>query len=99
MNKRKPEKLEPLPRTTFIVVGLMAVVLIGLALAGGKYYLGNWRGDMLFLPVALFLATLDCSCIGSFLQKELNLASNQHKSLTPGLSRNRKSGSQYPLRR
>jgi hypothetical protein len=58
MNNRKPEKLEPLPRTTFIVVGLMAVVLIGLVFAGGKYYLGNWRGDMLFLPVALFLGLL-----------------------------------------
>ena len=55
MNKRKPEKLEPLPRSTFIVVGFMAVVLLGFVLAGGKYYLGNWRGDMLFLPVALFL--------------------------------------------
>jgi hypothetical protein len=58
MNKRKPEKLEPLFRTTFIVVGLMAVVLIGLVVAGGRYYLGNWRGDMLFLPVALFLGLL-----------------------------------------
>ena len=58
MNNRKPEKLEPLPRTTSIVVGLMAVVLIGLVLAGGKYYLGNWHGDMLFLPVALFLGLL-----------------------------------------
>jgi len=55
MKKRKAEELEPLPRTTFIVVGLMAVVLIGLVFAGGKYYLGNWRGDTLFLPVALFL--------------------------------------------
>jgi hypothetical protein len=34
------------------------VVLIGLVLAGGRYYLGNWRGDMLFLPVALFLGLL-----------------------------------------
>ena len=48
----------PLPRTTFIVVGLMAVVLIGLVFAGGKYYLGNWRGDTVFLPVALFLGLL-----------------------------------------
>ena len=58
MSKRKPEKLEPLPRTTFIVVGLVLVVLVGLAFVGGKYYLGNWRDDMLFLPVALFLGLL-----------------------------------------
>lgn len=58
MIKRKHEKLEPLPRTTLIVVGLMAAVLIGLVLVGGKYYLGNWRGDMLFLPVALFMGLL-----------------------------------------
>jgi hypothetical protein len=58
MKKRKHEELEPLPRTTFIVVGLMAVVLIGLVFAGGKYYLGNWRGDTLFLPVAVFLGPL-----------------------------------------
>jgi hypothetical protein len=58
MSKRKPEKLEPLPRTAFIVVGLVLAVLIGLVFLGGKYYLGNWRGDMLFLPVALFLGLL-----------------------------------------
>jgi hypothetical protein len=36
----------------------MATVLIGLVLVGGKFYLGNWRGDMLFLPVALFMGLL-----------------------------------------
>jgi hypothetical protein len=58
MSNRKHEKLEPLPRSTFIVVALMAVVFLGAVFAGGKYYLGNWRGDMLFLPVALFLGLL-----------------------------------------
>jgi hypothetical protein len=41
----------------------MAAVLIGLVLAGGKYYLGNWRGDMLFLPVALFMGLLLISAV------------------------------------
>jgi hypothetical protein len=36
----------------------MAVVLIGWVFAGGKYYLGHWRGDTLFLPVALFVGLL-----------------------------------------
>jgi hypothetical protein len=51
MSKRKPEKLAPLPRTALIGVGLVLVVLIGLAPLGGKYYLGNWRGDMRSCPL------------------------------------------------
>jgi hypothetical protein len=49
MKKRKPHELEPPPRTTYIVAGLMAVFLIGLVFAGGKYYLGYWPGDAPFL--------------------------------------------------
>jgi hypothetical protein len=57
MKRGESEQVEPLPRpAVFIVAGL--VVLVGFVLVGGKLYLANWRGDMLFLPVALFLGFL-----------------------------------------
>jgi len=33
----------------------MAVVLVGLAVLGGRFYLANWHGHMVFLPVVLLL--------------------------------------------
>ncbi len=41
----------------------MAAVLIGLVLAGSQYYVGNWRGDLLFLPVALFMGLLSIAVV------------------------------------
>jgi hypothetical protein len=58
MKRRKSHELEPLPRSAFFIIGILATVLVGLVLAGGKFYLANWRGNTVFLPVALFLGLL-----------------------------------------
>ena len=34
------------------------MVLVGLVLVGGRFYVANWRGNTVFLPVALFLGLL-----------------------------------------
>lgn len=36
----------------------MAVVLVGLVVLGGRFYLANWHGDIVFLPVVLLLGLL-----------------------------------------
>jgi len=58
MKGRKSQQVEPLPRWAFFIIAVLAVVLVGLVLVGGKFYLANWRGNFVFLPVALFLGLL-----------------------------------------
>ena len=59
MKRRKSQELEPLPRSAFFIIVVLAMVLVCLVLVGGKLYLANWRGNnMVFLPVALFLGLL-----------------------------------------
>jgi len=58
MKRRKSHALEPLPRSAFFIIGVLALVLVGLVLAGGRFYVANWRGNTLFLPIALFLGLL-----------------------------------------
>jgi hypothetical protein len=58
MKRRKSHELEPLPRSAFFIIGVLAMVLVGLVLVGGRFYLANWRGNTVFLPVALFLGLL-----------------------------------------
>ena len=50
--------MEPLPRSAFFIIGVLALVLVGLVLVGGRFYVANWRGNTVFLPVALFLGLL-----------------------------------------
>jgi hypothetical protein len=58
MKRRKSHDLEPLPRSAFFIIGILAMILVGLVLVGGRFYLANWRGNVVFLPVALFLGLL-----------------------------------------
>jgi uncharacterized protein (DUF983 family) len=58
MKRRKSQELEPLPRSAFFIIVVLGMVLVGLVLVGGKFYLANWRGNMVFLPVVLFLGLL-----------------------------------------
>lgn len=67
MKKSKSEKLEPLPRVAYFVIGVLGAILFVLVLVGGKFYLGNWRGDALFLPVALFLGLLLIAAVAKWL--------------------------------
>jgi uncharacterized protein (DUF983 family) len=50
--------LEPLPKSAFFIIAVLGMVLVGLVLVGGRFYLANWRGNTVFLPVALFLGLL-----------------------------------------
>jgi uncharacterized protein (DUF983 family) len=58
MKRRKSQELEPLPRSAFFIIDVLGMVLVGLVLVGGKFYLASWRGNMVFLPVALSLGLL-----------------------------------------
>lgn len=58
MKQRKSHQIEPLPRSAFFVIAILAFVFVGLVLIGGHFYLPNWRGDIVFLPVVLFLGLL-----------------------------------------
>jgi hypothetical protein len=58
MKRRKSEQVEPLPRSAALTIAVLVVVLVGFVLVSGKFYLANWRGDIVFLPVALFLGLL-----------------------------------------
>jgi hypothetical protein len=51
MKRRKSQELEPLPRSAFFIIVVLAMALVGLVLVGGKFYLANWRGNMVFLPL------------------------------------------------
>lgn len=58
MKRRKSQQIEPLPRSAFFVIAVLALVLAGLVLIGGRFYLANWRGNIVFLPFVLFLGLL-----------------------------------------
>jgi hypothetical protein len=58
MKGRKPRELEPLPRSVLWIIGALATILAGSVLLGGKFYLANWRGDAVFLPVAILIGLL-----------------------------------------
>ena len=59
MGKRKAsQQLEPMPRVGRLVIGILAVIFVVLVLVAGKFYLPNWRGNFVFLPVALFIGFL-----------------------------------------
>ncbi|HKW33581.1 MAG TPA: hypothetical protein VJN92_11295 [Candidatus Acidoferrum sp.] len=50
--------MEPLPRSASVIIGAMAIVFVGLVLASGKFYLAHWRGNVVFLPVVVFIGLL-----------------------------------------
>ena len=58
MKRRKSQQIEPLPRSPFFVIAVLALVFAGLVLIGGRFYLANWRGNIVFLPFVLFLGLL-----------------------------------------
>jgi hypothetical protein len=58
MSKRKDTELEPMPRTVRIWLVVFAVIFVVLVLVAGKYFLANWKGNAVFLPVALFIGLL-----------------------------------------
>jgi len=58
MKRRKSERVEPLPRSAAFTIVVLVVVLVGFVLVSGKFYLANWRGDIVFVPVALLLGLL-----------------------------------------
>jgi hypothetical protein len=58
MKRRKSQQIEPLPRSAFFVIAVLALVFAGLVLIGGRFYLANWRGNIVFLPFVLFLGLL-----------------------------------------
>jgi hypothetical protein len=58
MRKRRIKELGPMPTAVRMGIVVLALVFIGLIVIAGKFYLPNWRGDTVFLPVALFIAVL-----------------------------------------
>lgn len=58
MGKRRVKELGQMPEAVRIGIVVLGLVFIGLILVAGKFYLRNWRGDTVFLPVALFIAVL-----------------------------------------
>lgn len=67
MKKSKSERLEPLPRVAYVVIAVMGAILLVLVLVAGRFYLANWRGDAVFLPVALFLGLLLIAAVAKWL--------------------------------
>jgi len=86
MKGRKSRELKPLPRSAFFVIGVLTMVLVGLVLVGGKFYLANWRGNTVFLPVALFLGLLlGAAVIVRFFKKNYAKGSSKfHRNLREG---------------
>jgi len=58
MRKLKAKETEPLPRSMKVGLAMFALVFVALLFVGSKYYLANWKGDAIFLPVALFIGLL-----------------------------------------
>ena len=58
MRKRSTNELEPMPRTVRVFLIAFALILVALVLIAGKFYLPNWKGNIIFLPVALFIGLL-----------------------------------------
>jgi hypothetical protein len=58
MRKRKANELEPMPRAVRIFLIAFAFIFVALVLLAGKFYLPNWKGNIIFLPVALFTGLL-----------------------------------------
>ena len=58
MGKRRVKELGPMPKTVRTAIVVLGLVFIGLVLVASKFYLPNWRGDTVFLPVALLIAIL-----------------------------------------
>jgi hypothetical protein len=58
MRKRKETELEQMPRAVRIWLVALAVIFVFLVLVVGKYFLANWRANMVFLPVVLFIGLL-----------------------------------------
>jgi len=58
MRQRKSKKPEPMPRAVLIFLVALAFILAALVLITGKFYLPNWKGNIIFLPVAIFIGFL-----------------------------------------
>ena len=58
MGKPRIKQLGPMPKAVRTGIVVLGLVFLGLILVAGKFYLPNWRGDTVFLPVALFVAVL-----------------------------------------
>ncbi len=58
MKKRKAKELEPMPRTVRVSLAIFAVIFVALVFVVGEYFLANWKGNVIFLPVALFIGVL-----------------------------------------
>jgi len=58
IRKAKHEVVEPMPRSGRVVIGVAVLCVVALAVVAGKFYLANWRGEMVFLPFALFLGVV-----------------------------------------
>lgn len=58
MRKRRVKELGLMPKAVRIGSVVLGLVFSGLILVAGKFYLPNWRGETVFLPVALFIAVL-----------------------------------------
>lgn len=67
MRKRKDAELEPMPRHVKVVLVVFTVILVALAFVAGSYYLANWKGDVIFLPVALFIGILLVAAVVSMI--------------------------------
>ena len=58
VGKRRVKELGQMPKAVRMGIVVLGLVFSGLILAAGKFYLPNWRGNTVFLPVALFIALL-----------------------------------------
>jgi hypothetical protein len=58
MGKPRIKELGPMPKAVRTGIVVLGLVFLGLTLVAGKFYLPNWRGDTVFLPVALLVAVL-----------------------------------------
>ena len=70
MKRTKSQKFETLPGSAYFVVALLGAILVAFAAVVGKLYLANWRGDVLFLPVGLFLGLLLTVAVVRWLAKK-----------------------------
>ncbi len=58
MKKHKNAELEPMPRYMKAVLAVLAIIFAAFVFLAGRYYLPNWKGGVIFLPVALLIGLL-----------------------------------------
>jgi H+/Cl- antiporter ClcA len=71
-NRKGKKELEPMPRTGWIVIGVVLLCFAGLALLTGNSYLQHWRGETVFLPFVLFIGLLLIAVIVGLVFRVLN---------------------------